>query len=197
MIVTKSWLNEWIDLDGITTQELAKTFNSIGLEVDRIHEYRVPAKIIFGKVLECEKHPDADKLNICKVDIGSCTRQIVCGASNVRAGLNVVVATIGAVMPSGLTIKPVKLRGVDSEGMICSASEIGLLDLGKGIMELDESIGSFALGQEVNENPVFNDDLVEIELTANRGDCLSIRGVARDLSAAFNREIKEYEKNRK
>jgi len=194
MIVTKSWLNEWIDLDGITTQELAKTFNAIGLEVDRVHEYRVPAKIIFGKVLECEKHPDADKLNICKVDIGSCTRQIVCGASNVRAGLNVVVATIGAVMPSGLAIKPVKLRGVDSEGMICSASEIGLPDLGQGIMELDESIGSFTLGQEVNTNPVFNDDLIEIELTANRGDCLSIRGVARDLSAAFNREIKEYEK---
>ncbi|QOP43259.1 phenylalanine--tRNA ligase subunit beta [Sulfurimonas sediminis] len=193
MIVTKSWLNEWIDLEGISTKELADTFNAIGLEVDRIHEYRVPAKIVFGKVLECEKHPDADKLNICQVDIGSCVRQIVCGASNVRAGLHVVVATIGAVMPSGLAIKPVKLRGVDSEGMICSASEIGLPDLGKGIMELDESIGSFLLGQEVNENPLFNDDLIEIELTANRGDCLSIRGVARDLSAAFDRPVKEYE----
>lgn len=194
MIVTKSWLNEWIDLDGISTQELAKTFNSIGLEVDRVHEYRVPAKIVFGKVLECEKHPDADKLNVCQVDIGSCIRQIVCGASNVRAGLNVVVATIGAVMPSGLAIKPVKLRGVDSEGMICSASEIGLPDIGKGIMEVDTSIGKFKLGQEVNENPIFNDDLIEIELTANRGDCLSIRGVARDLSAAFDRPVKEYEK---
>ena len=193
MIVTKSWLNEWIDLDGISTQELAETFNSIGLEVDRIHEYRVPEKIVFGKVLECEKHPNADKLNICKVDIGSCVRQIVCGASNVRAGLFVVVATIGAVMPSGLAIKPVKLRGVDSEGMICSASEIGLPDMGKGIMELDESIGEFTPGQEVNENPIFNDDLIEIELTANRGDCLSIRGVARDLSAAFDRPVKEYE----
>jgi len=194
MIVTKSWLNEWIDLEGISTQEIAKTFNSIGLEVDRIHEYRVPAKIVFGKVLECEKHPDADKLNICKVDIGSCVRQIVCGASNVRAGLNVVVATVGAVMPSGLAIKPVKLRGVDSEGMICSAGEIGLPDLSKGIMELDNSIGNFKLGEEVNKNPIFNDDLIEIELTANRGDCLSIRGVARDLSAAFDRDIKEYEK---
>ena len=194
MIVTKSWLHEWIDLDGITTQELAKTFNAIGLEVDRIHEYRIPSKIVFGKVLECEKHPNADKLNICQVDIGSCVRQIVCGASNVRAGLSVVVATIGAVMPSGLAIKPVKLRGVDSEGMICSASEIGLPDLEKGILELDESIGTFTLGQEVNENSIFNDDLIEIELTANRGDCLSIRGVARDLSAAFDRPIREYEK---
>ncbi len=192
MIVTKSWLNEWIDLHDISTQEIAKTFNAIGLEVDRIHEYRVPPKIVFGKVLECEKHPDADKLNVCKVDIGSATRQIVCGASNVRAGLTVVVATIGAVMPNGMEIKPVKLRGVDSEGMICSAGEIGLPDLGKGIMELDESMGECTLGKEVNTNPLFNDDLIEIELTANRGDCLSIRGVARDLSAAFDRPIKEY-----
>ena len=192
MIVTRSWLNEWIDLDGISTQDIAKTFNSIGLEVDRVHEYRVPPKIVFGKVLKCEKHPDADKLNICKVDIGSATRQIVCGAANVRAGLSVVVATIGAVMPNGMAIKPVKLRGVDSEGMICSASEIGLPSLGKGILELDESIGEATLGEEVSQNPYFNDDLIEIELTANRGDCLSIRGVARDLSAAYDRPIKEY-----
>ncbi len=192
MIVTKSWLDEWIDLHGISTEELSKTFNSIGLEVDRIHEYRVPAKIVFGKVLECQKHPDADKLNICQVDIGTSIRQIVCGAANVRAGLDVVVASIGAVMPSGLVIKPVKLRGVESEGMICSATEIGLPDIGNGILELDESIGTYTLGQEVSENAVLNDDLIEIELTANRGDCLSIRGVARDLSAALNRSMKEY-----
>jgi len=192
MIVTRSWLQEWIDLDGITTEDIAKTFNAIGLEVDRVHEYRVPKKIVFGKVLECEKHPDADKLNICKVDIGSATRQIVCGASNVRAGLSVAVATIGAVMPGGMAIKPVKLRGIDSEGMICSSSELGLPDTGKGIMELDESIGKFKLGDELSTNSIFNDDLIEIELTANRGDCLSIRGVARDLSAAFDRAVKEY-----
>jgi phenylalanyl-tRNA synthetase beta chain len=192
MIVTKSWLQEWIDLDGLSTDEIAKTFNAIGLEVDRIHEYRVPKKIVFGHVIECEKHPDADKLNVCKVDIGTSIRQIVCGASNVRAGLKVVVATIGAEMPGGLVIKPVKLRGVESEGMICSASEIGLPDIGNGIMELDESIGSFNLGDEVSTNAILNDDLIEIELTANRGDCLSIRGVARDLSAAFDRPIKSY-----
>ena len=191
MIVTRSWLNEWIDLSTKSTEEIAKTFNSIGLEVDRIHEYRVPKKIIFGKVLECEKHPDADKLNVCQVDIGTSIRQIVCGAANVRAGLNVVVAVLGAEMPSGLVIKPVKLRGVDSDGMICASSEIGLPDLGKGIIELDGSMGTFKLGDEVSTNPLFNDDLIEIELTANRGDCLSIRGVARDLSAAFDIPIKE------
>jgi phenylalanyl-tRNA synthetase beta chain len=192
MIVTRSWLNEWIDLSGIATPEIAKTLNSIGLEVDRVQEYRVPKKIVFAKVLECEKHPDADKLNVCQVDIGSSIRQIVCGADNVREGLTVAVAVLGAQMPSGLTIKPVKLRGVDSDGMICSSGELGLAELGKGIFEIDESMGKVKLGDEVNSNPLFNDDLIEIELTANRGDCLSIRGVARDLSAAFDRPIKEF-----
>ena len=192
MIVTRSWLNEWIDLSGITTEEIAKTFNSIGLEVDRVKEYRVPKKIVFGKVLECEKHPDADKLNVCQVDIGTSIRQIVCGAANVRADLTVAVAVLGAEMPGGLKIKPVKLRGVDSDGMICSAGELGLADTGKGILEIDSSVGEVKLGDEVASNPFFNDDLIEIELTANRGDCLSIRGVARDLSAAFDRPIKEY-----
>ena len=191
MIVTRSWLNEWIDLEGITTQDLCETFNAIGLEVDRLESYKIPKKIVFGKVLECEKHPDADKLNVCKVDIGTSIRQIVCGASNVREGLSVVVATIGAVMPTGLAIKPVKLRGVESEGMICSASEIGLPDFMDGIVELDESVQQIKLGDEVKEHPLFRDDLIEIELTANRGDCLSIRGVARDLSAAYNRPLKD------
>lgn len=191
MIVTRSWLNEWIDLKGITTADLCKTFNAIGLEVDSLNTYNIPEKIVFGKVLECEKHPDADKLNICKVDIGSTTRQIVCGASNVRTGLDVVVATIGAEMPGGLTIKPVKLRGIDSEGMICSASEIGLDNVNEGILELDTSIELFELGDEVSTHPIFSDDIIEIELTANRGDCLSMRGVARDLSAALDRPLKD------
>jgi len=191
MIITRSWLNEWIDLSDISTDDLAKTLNTLGLEVERVQKYEIPKKIIFAKVLECEKHPDADKLNVCKVDIGSSIRQIVCGASNVRAGLDVVVATIGAVMPSGMEIKPVKLRGIDSEGMICSASEIGLEDCQDGILELDESIGKFTLGDEASTNHMFNDDLIEIELTANRGDCLSIRGVARDLSSAYNRPLKD------
>ncbi|MEA1955194.1 MAG: phenylalanine--tRNA ligase subunit beta [Campylobacterota bacterium] len=197
MIVTRSWLNEWINLDGITTEDICKTFNSIGLEVDSLKTYNVPKKIIFGKVIECEKHPDADKLNVCKVDIGTSIRQIVCGASNVRKDLDVVVATIGATMPSGMVIKPVKLRGVESEGMICSSSEIGLEDTGKGIIEVDSSIGKYELGVEVSTNHIFCDDVIEIELTANRGDCLSIRGVARDLSAAYNRPIKENNLNNK
>jgi len=191
MIITKSWLNDWIDLSDISTEKLAKTFNSIGLEVDRVEEFRVPAKIVLAKVLECEKHPDADKLNVCQVDIGTSVRQIVCGASNVGAGIYVACATIGAEMPGGLVIKPVKLRGVDSEGMICSSTELGLPKLENGIMVLDNSIGELKLGQELRKNSVLNDDLIELELTANRGDCLSIRGVARDLCAAFNKDMKE------
>jgi len=199
MIVTRSWLEEWIDLDGISTDELVKTFNSIGLEVAAVDEYNVPKGIVFGHVLECEKHPDADKLNLCKVDVGTGEAlQIVCGASNVRKGLDVVVATVGATMPGGLKIKPVKLRGVDSFGMICSAKEIGVADFSEGIVELDSSIGEYKLGEEVSSNKYFSDAVIELELTANRGDCLSIHGVCRDLSAAFNRplhnfEVKEHE----
>lgn len=192
MIITKSWLNEWIDLNTVSTSEIAKTFNAIGLEVDRVHSYQPPKNVVFGRVLSCEKHPDADKLSVCQVDTGTKVSQIVCGAANVRTGLDVVVALIGAQLPGGLEIKHAKLRGVDSEGMICSATEIGLPSIGAGIIEVDTSIGRYTLGQEISENAIFNDDLIEIELTANRGDCLSVRGIARDLCAAFDKDIREY-----
>lgn len=191
MIVTKNWLNEWIDLSGVTSESLLKTFNSIGLEVDRHEVMRVPDNVIIGYVEACEKHPDADKLNVCQVNVGSEVRQIVCGASNVRQGIYVAVAAVGAELPGGLKIKEAKLRGVESLGMICSAKEIGLPSVGEGIMILDESIGEIIPGKNLNEYPVFNDDLIEIELTANRGDCLSIYGIARDLRAALNRPLRE------
>ncbi|WP_345971099.1 phenylalanine--tRNA ligase subunit beta [Sulfurimonas sp. HSL1-6] len=190
MIVTRHWLNEWIDLSDITTEHLAKTFNAIGLEVDRVESYRIPEKIVVGRVAACEKHSDADKLNVCQVDLGGETRQIVCGAPNVAAGQYVPVAAVGAVMPGGLEIKPVKLRGVDSAGMICSATELGLPKVNDGILVLDESIGALELGKPLADYLLINDDLIEIELTANRGDCLSIRGVARDLCAALDKSLK-------
>jgi phenylalanyl-tRNA synthetase beta chain len=190
MIVSRHWLNEWIDLGDVSTEQLTKTFNAIGLEVDRVESYRIPEKIVVGKVLACEKHPDADKLNVCRVDVGAETRQIVCGAPNVAAGQYVPVAVVGAVMPGGLEIKPVKLRGVDSAGMICSATELGLPKVNDGILVLDESIGALESGRALSGYPLLNDDLIEIELTANRGDCLSIRGVARDLCAALDKSLK-------
>jgi len=191
MIVTKNWLDEWIDLSGVSTEKLLKTFNSIGLEVDRHEVIKVPDGVIIGYVEQCERHPDADKLNVCQVNVGHDIRQIVCGASNVRAGIHIALATVGAELPGGLAIKAAKLRGVDSYGMICSAKEIGLPSVGEGIMILDESIGELVIGKNLNEYPLFDDDLIEIELTANRGDCLSMHGIARDLRAALSRPLRE------
>jgi len=189
MIITKNWLNEWIDLNSISTEHLLKTLNSIGLEVDRHDHISVPSGVVIGYVEACEKHPDADKLNVTQVKVGEAVHQIVCGASNVRAGIYVAVATIGTELPGGLKIKEAKLRGVESFGMICSSKEIGLPAMGEGIMILDESIGELICGKNLNEYALFSDDVIEIELTANRGDCLSIRGIARDLMAAFNKPM--------
>ncbi|MBN2894969.1 MAG: phenylalanine--tRNA ligase subunit beta [Campylobacterales bacterium] len=191
MIVTKSWLNEFVEISDLSTERLCKTFNAIGLEVDSVTHFALPQKVVLGKVLECVAHPDAGKLSVCQVDVGGAVRQIVCGASNVRAGIYVPVAMIGAEMPGGLVIKPVELRGVQSEGMICSASELGLPKTEEGIMVLDESIGVLEVGKALQLYPALQDDPIEIELTANRGDCLSIHGIARDVSAALNRSLRE------
>ncbi len=193
MILTRTWLNNFIDLRKVSNEKLYETLNSIGLEVDSIKTYSIPEKIVVGKILSCEKHPNADKLNICQIDIGSGTRQIVCGAKNVVDAEYVAVATIGAKLGEDFEIKHAKLRGVDSEGMVCSASELGLPDLGNGIMILDESIGKLVVGKDLNEYKKLADTVIEIELTANRGDCLSVHGVARDLSASLNIPLNTFE----
>ena len=193
MIVTRSWLNEFIDLSGVSDETLYETFNAIGLEVDSMEKIEIAEKVVIGKIVSCEKHPDADKLNVCQIDVGTGVRQIVCGAANVVDAEYVAVATIGAVLPGNFKIKHAKLRGVESEGMVCAASELGLPDMGKGIMILDESIGELEVGRELNSYEKVADTIIELELTANRGDCLSIYGVARDLSAALNIEMKPFE----
>ena len=195
MIVTRTWLNNFIDISEVSDDTLYKTLNSIGLEVDSIKTHTIPSKVVIGKVISCEKHPDADKLNVCQIDIGIATRQIVCGAANVVEAEYVAVATIGANLGGNFEIKHAKLRGIESEGMVCSASELGLPDMGNGILILDESIGELKIGEELNNYKKFADTVIEIELTANRGDCLSIYGVARDLSSALQLPLKpvEYE----
>jgi len=193
MIVTRRWLEEWVDLEGITTEDICRKLNGIGLEVDSLKRVEIPSKIVVGHVLSCEKHPDADKLSVCQVDIGSSTRQIVCGAKNVREGLYVPVATVGAVMPNGMKIKHAKLRGVESDGMICSAKELGLPLQEDGILELDDSIGALEPGRELAGYRDLCDDIIEIELTANRGDCLSIHGVARELAVGLSRNLKPFD----
>ena len=199
MIVTRTWLNNFIDLSEISNETIFNGLNSIGLEVDSIKTYTIPKKIVVGKIVSCKKHPDADKLNVCQIDIGSGIRQIVCGAANVVDAEYVAVATIGAKLGEDFEIKHAKLRGVESEGMVCSASELGLPDIGDGIMILDNSIGELVIGKELNEYKKLADTVIEIELTANRGDCLSIHGVARDLSAVLNIPLKEldYEDSQK
>jgi phenylalanyl-tRNA synthetase beta chain len=193
MIVTRSWLNEFIDLSDISNEKLYETFNAIGLEVDSIKQIEIPQKVVIGKILSCEKHPNADKLNVCQIDIGTEVKQIVCGAANVVHAEYVAVATIGAVLPGDFKIKDAKLRGVESAGMVCASSELGLPDTGKGIMILDESIGELEVGREFGSYEKVADTIIELELTANRGDCLSIYGVARDLSAALDLEMKTFE----
>ena len=190
MIITRSWLQEFIDLSDVSNEKLYETFNRIGLEVDSMNEISIAEKVVVGKILSCEKHPDADKLNVCQIDVGSGTRQIVCGASNVVDATYVAVATIGAVLPGDFEIKDAKLRGIESAGMICASSELGLPDMGKGIMILDESIGSLEVGRALSTYDKLADTVIALELTANRGDCLSVYGVARDLSSALDIEMK-------
>ncbi len=193
MIVTRTWLNNFIDISKVSDEKLYEVLNSIGLEVDSIKKYNIPQKVVIGKIISCKKHPDADKLNVCQVDIGSGVRQIVCGAKNVVDAQYVAVATIGAKLSDDFEIKHAKLRGVESEGMICSASELGLPDIGDGIMMLDESIGKLVVGKDLNEYEKVADTVIELELTANRGDCLSVHGVARDLSAALNIPMNQFD----
>lgn len=193
MIVTRSWLNEFIDLSGVSNEKLYETFNAIGLEVDSVQSIEIAEKVVIGKILSCEKHPDADKLNVCQIDVGMDTKQIVCGASNVVDAEYVAVATIGAVLPGDFRIKDATLRGVESQGMVCSSAELGLPDTGKGIMILDDSIGTLEVGREFGSYEKVADTIIELELTANRGDCLSVYGVARDLSAALNIEMRRSE----
>ena len=194
MIITRSWLEEFIDISKIPTDDICKTLNAIGFEVDSLERISIAPKVVIGKVLEKEKHPDADKLNICQVDLGTHQVQIVCGAKNVEAGQFVPVATVGCDLGNDFIIKEAKLRGVESNGMICSATELGLPKLNDGILELDDSIGELVLGKELKEYSKLNDDIIEIGLTANRGDCLSINGIVRELGAFYSIVLIECDK---
>ncbi|MDA3968238.1 phenylalanine--tRNA ligase subunit beta [Helicobacter ibis] len=197
MIFTRSILNEVLFLEN-SGEELCRILNNIGLEVESFKRVSAPSKVVVGKILECQKHPDATKLNICQVAISTNgddyeIRQIVCGAKNAREGIYVAVALEGAVLPS-ITIKKAKLRGVDSCGMLCSTSELGFPGLYDGIVELDSSIGELVIGKELSEYPIFCDEVYEISITPNRGDCMNLLGIARDLSAAFGVEMKKIQK---
>ncbi len=191
MNISYNWLKEYIDID-LTPIELAEKLTDAGLEaviVDQFPEFFKTIRV--GHVISREKHPDADKLSVCQVDLGDGdSHQIICGAPNVAAGQNVAVATIGTTFPEGMRIKKAKLRGVVSYGMICSESELELSDDHSGIMVLDEAA---IPGVDMTSYLSGNDVSLELDLTPDRSDALGHIGVARDLAALLGKTIKKPE----
>ncbi len=183
MNISTTWLREWIS-PKVSDEVLAEQLTMAGLEVEGITSVAPYfEKVVVGHVLSCEKHPDADKLSLCQIDVGESEMlQIICGAKNIRTDLKVIVAIVGAVLPNGLKIKKAKLRGVASFGMICSESELGMADNSEGISELDAAA---PIGQNIREYLNLDDNIIELDITPNRGDCFSVLGVAREVSANY------------
>lgn len=189
MKILLSWIKELVDLNGISTDEVVSKLTMSGLEVeDVVDQTKLYENFIVGYVKETEKHPNADKLTICKVFDGKDELQVICGASNVKAGQKVVFAPIGTEIPNGnFVIKKAKIRGVESNGMICAEDELLLSDDHSGIMVLNENLEA---GIQITEALNLNDVVLEIAITPNRPDALSHIGVARDLAALFDRDLK-------
>ncbi len=169
--------------------KLCEDLSCLGLEVESCIPCIAPKNVVVGKVLEKAPHKNAEKLSVCQVDIGKEVLQIVCGAKNVVPNQFVPVALNGALIGS-TTIAKTELRGIESCGMICSSSELGFPKINDGILELDESVGELVLGKELNEYAPFNTHVLEISLTPNRGDCLSVLGIAREISAFYHTPLK-------
>lgn len=174
-----AWLQTWLSQE-IAVNDLVEKLTMAGLEVDACEPVANDfSRVVVGKVLSTEPHPDADRLTVCQVDVKTETLTIVCGAKNVAADMLVPVATIGGHV-GDLKIKKTKLRGVESFGMICSAKELGLADSSEGILSLDINAN---LGEDIREILQLNDFSIDVDLTPNRGDCLGLEGLARDISA--------------
>ncbi|WP_305870236.1 phenylalanine--tRNA ligase subunit beta [Helicobacter pylori] len=169
--------------------KLCEDLSRLGLEVESCISCVATKNVVVGKVLEKAPHKNAEKLSVCQVDVGKEVLQIVCGAKNVAPNQFVPVALNGALIGS-TTIAKTELRGVESHGMICSSTELGFPKINDGILELDESVGELVLGKELNEYAPFNTHVLEISLTPNRGDCLSVLGIAREISAFYHTPLK-------
>lgn len=187
MIFNKQWIDEWVD-NNLSAEELSDKITMAGLEVDSVSDVADNFdKVVVGKVLECVPHPDSDHMHVTKVDAGTGEIfQIVCGAPNCREGLKVCVSLIGAHV-NGITIKKAKLRGVESNGMLCSYKELGMAEESNGIIELPEDA---PLGMGVREYFKLNDKVIDVDLTSNRPDCLGICGIAREVAVLLNKECK-------
>ena len=186
MKISEKWLREWVN-PAADTQALADSITMAGLEVDSIEPAAAAfSGVVVARVKQVEKHPDADKLNVCQVDAGGELLQIVCGASNVREGLMVACATIGAVLPGDFKIKKSKLRGVESFGMLCSEKELGMAEQADGLLELPNDA---PIGTDVREYLQLDDQVIEVDLTPNRSDCLSLAGIAREVGTLYQCDV--------
>lgn len=184
MRVPENWLRSMVN-PAMATQALADTLTMAGLEVEEVESLAPEfSGVVVARVLSTEKHPDADRLRVCRVDIGAGGEplQIVCGAPNVVPNMIVACATEGAVLPGGFKIKRAKMRGVESQGMLCSAKELGIADDAEGLMPLSESLVE-KLGTNVRDALSLDAQVLTLKLTPNRADCLSIAGVAREVAA--------------
>ena len=179
MKISENWLRTWVN-PAIDSETLSDQLTMLGLEVDDLTPAAKPfTGVVIGEVLTVEQHPDADRLRVTTVNIGTSEAlQIVCGAPNVRVGMKVPVATIGAVLPGDFKIKKGKLRGIESQGMLCGASEIDLEDKIDGLLELPVDA---PIGINIREYLNLDDHVIDISITPNRGDCFSIRGIAREV----------------
>ena len=179
MKFSEAWLREWVNPD-VNTSELSDQLSMAGLEVDSVNPVAPLFEgVLVGEVLSIEAHPDAQKLRVCTVDVtGDENLSIVCGAANVAAGMRVPVACVGAKLPGDFKIKKAKLRGVPSFGMICSASELGLAESSDGIMPLPSDA---PIGKDIRDYLKLDDQVIEVDLTPDRGDCLSLTGIAREV----------------
>lgn len=182
MRISEQWLREWVATSACV-DEIAEQLTMAGLEVDAV-EPAAPALdgVLVGRIEQCAPHPEADRLWLCKVDIGDAEPlAIVCGAPNAHAGLVVPVATVGTILPGGVEVEATDIRGVASYGMLCSARELGLSHESEGLWALDRDA---PIGSPLADYLGLPDQLLDIDLTPNRGDCLSVRGVARELAVA-------------
>ncbi|WP_028388358.1 phenylalanine--tRNA ligase subunit beta [Legionella fairfieldensis] len=188
MKVSALWLREWVN-PSLNEQQLAELLTMAGLEVDAVSPVAGDfSQVIVAEVLGTTPHPQADKLTLCEVDTGKGNPiKVVCGASNVRAGLKVALAQVGAQLPGDLLIKESMLRGELSQGMLCSVAELGLADVSDGIMELEEDA---PVGTDLRSYLALNDQVLDIDLTPNRADCFSVSGIAREVAVLTQSSLK-------
>ena len=195
MKILKSWLNDWIDIENISNSDISEALESLGFEIENKKELNPNYEnIVVGKVLEVYEHPNADKVRITKTDVGNNIYEIVCGAWNFDVGAVVPVALPNSEIKDNFKIDKRDIRGIQSNGMICSASELDLWDDHDGILLLDDKL---LPGTDFSTIYSSNDFIWEVGVTPNRGDCMSYLGIARELSGYFNKKLKTKKSNLK